>query len=317
MRLEYHHLKIVVQVAEAGSIRAAAAALRVSQPALSMRVRRIEQMVGAPLFDRHSDGVVPTDLGEYVIARARRLVVGFDELRAEVEQLTAFDPATVRIAAPATVLPLIVADLRRRVPGASVHSIAERYHASLIDAVVSGNLAFAVTQGPFGADLALPGMVGSARLLREPVFVGLHPDHPMTTSPEVELADLAGENWILPRPDGSELHRWFQKACDAAGFVPKISHLTTDSCHAVALVSSGEGVAGFYPAEHSGIVLKPLVGNPLSRELVLIWRADHQLAPQLPGLRESVRAAYCERLRSSPMTAQWWRHSGKAFVMAT
>ncbi|MFI1169491.1 LysR family transcriptional regulator [Streptomyces sp. NPDC020801] len=314
MRLEYHHLNVVVQVADAGSIRAAAAVLQISQPALSTQLRRIEQLVGAPLFDRHRDGVQPTDLGHYVISHARRLVAGLDELRTEVEGLTAPDPATVRIAAPATVLPLIVAELRRRVRGASVHSIAERYHVSLIDGVVSGSLSFAVTHEPSGPDQALPDTLESAVLLREPVFVGLHPDHPLAASAQVDLAQLAAENWILPRPDGSECHRFFSAACEAVGFVPRISHLTTDSSHAVALVSSGEGVAGFYPAEHSGIVLRPLTGNPLSRELVLVWCTGHQLAPQLPGLCESVRAAYCRRLHDDPRTAQWWHESGESFV---
>ncbi|GGO93198.1 hypothetical protein GCM10012280_45170 [Wenjunlia tyrosinilytica] len=138
--------------------------------------------MGAPLFDRHRDGVQPTDLGQYVITHARRLVAGLDELRTEVERLTASDLTTVRIAAPATVLPLIVAELRTRVPGASVHSIAERYNTSLIEGVVSGSLSFAVTHEFSGPDQALPDTLESAALLREPVFVGLHPDHPLAAA---------------------------------------------------------------------------------------------------------------------------------------
>ncbi|WP_328453571.1 helix-turn-helix domain-containing protein [Amycolatopsis sp. NBC_00438] len=60
MRLEIRHLELVVEVAEAGSLRRAAARLHLSQPAVTTQLKRIEQFVGGALFIRSTDGVVPT-----------------------------------------------------------------------------------------------------------------------------------------------------------------------------------------------------------------------------------------------------------------
>jgi DNA-binding transcriptional LysR family regulator len=84
MPLELRHLRHLLALAEHGSFGRAAAALRMTQPALSRSVQVIEQEVGAELFDRSATGVTPTDEGRLLIERARELVHAADELDREV-----------------------------------------------------------------------------------------------------------------------------------------------------------------------------------------------------------------------------------------
>src|SRR6266508_3873973 len=80
MELEVRHLRVICAIAETGSLTRAAAALRLTQPGLSAQLRRIETMLGGPLFHRHQSGVDPTPFGELVLTRARALLPGIDEL---------------------------------------------------------------------------------------------------------------------------------------------------------------------------------------------------------------------------------------------
>src|SRR5690242_7866580 len=81
MHLEFRHLRVLLTVAEAGSIRRAAARLQLSQPAMSAQLKRIEHELGGPIFIRSADGVKPNENGQYVLRCARDLVAGFDRLR--------------------------------------------------------------------------------------------------------------------------------------------------------------------------------------------------------------------------------------------
>jgi DNA-binding transcriptional LysR family regulator len=80
MALELQQLRQVIALAEHGSFVRAAAALHISQPALSRSIQNLEQHFGSELFVRSSGGVVPTDLGRLYIERARDLLRMADEL---------------------------------------------------------------------------------------------------------------------------------------------------------------------------------------------------------------------------------------------
>ena len=80
MALELQQLRQVIALAEHGSFVRAAAALHISQPALSRSIQNLEQHFGSGLFVRSSGGVVPTDLGRLYIERARDVLRMADEL---------------------------------------------------------------------------------------------------------------------------------------------------------------------------------------------------------------------------------------------
>ena len=83
MALELQQLRHVIALAEHGSFVRAAAALHLSQPALSRSIQNLERRFGSALFLRSSGGVVPTDIGRLYIERARDLLRMADELDRE------------------------------------------------------------------------------------------------------------------------------------------------------------------------------------------------------------------------------------------
>ena len=83
MAFELQQLRQVIALAEHGSFVRAAAALHISQPALSRSIQNLEQGFGSELFQRSSVGVVPTDIGRLYVERARELLRLADELDSE------------------------------------------------------------------------------------------------------------------------------------------------------------------------------------------------------------------------------------------
>ena len=86
MTLDLRQLRHLLALAGHGSFGRAAAALGMTQPALSRSMQSLERQVGAALFDRSKSGVTPTDVGRVLILRARTLVQAADELDREILQ---------------------------------------------------------------------------------------------------------------------------------------------------------------------------------------------------------------------------------------
>lgn len=85
--MELRQLACVEAVARLRHFTRAAEELHIAQPALSQQIRRLEQELGSPLFERTSRRVVPTEAGEALAVRARRILGEVDAARGEVDNL--------------------------------------------------------------------------------------------------------------------------------------------------------------------------------------------------------------------------------------
>jgi DNA-binding transcriptional LysR family regulator len=95
--VELHHLRCVVAIADHGSFTAAAAALHLSQPALSYAVTNLERELGARLFDRTHTGAKLTAAGEAFVGPARRAVAEAESGRAAVDAVTGLVAGDLRV----------------------------------------------------------------------------------------------------------------------------------------------------------------------------------------------------------------------------
>ncbi|WP_190014661.1 LysR family transcriptional regulator [Streptomyces lucensis] len=321
MQLEFRHLRVLLAVAEAGSIRKAAARLQLSQPATSAQLKRIEHELGGALFARGADGVTPNENGQYVLRCARDLVVGFDRLR---ESARAAAEADRRAAAPlraggtaGPLVPLLVSALFELVPERrltvdarrSVHTLAKSLSLSKCDIAVYGEFP--------GFPLPVGESVATRTLLREPVFVLLAEDHPLAGQEAVRLGDLADEEWVMPEADESGVHAYLRLTCQSAGFTPRIAHVTPDLSVAQILVAGRRAVCGVWPTADvcaPGTVKRPLVDVPFHRRLLLAWNTE-SVASDLAGAAwERLLAAYLSLVRQRPPYLAWWEGGGEEFA---
>ncbi len=98
-RLRMRHLQLMLTLSEASSLRKAAEALALTQPAATKALQELEDVFGVALFTRHARGLAPTIFGEAVMRYARVVFADLDELRDELVAIEAGDVGKVRIGA--------------------------------------------------------------------------------------------------------------------------------------------------------------------------------------------------------------------------
>lgn len=292
MRLEYRHLDALVAIEDAGSLTGAARALRTSQPHVLRQLRRIEQHVGLAVFQRTADGVRPTSAGMQLLTRARQA------LEAARDAGAAPGPAAVlrilhsRIVASSFLRRLQTEhpDLTPELAVASPEEAFPQLRSGGAGVYLGIHLPHAAW--PPAADLTVQ------RVVSEPLLVLLPGGHRLADREEVELADLAGDDWITTAmPDARGMAVGECRA--VGGFEPRLRYQVHDSAHLKALVRDGLGVtlasSTWSPPE--GTVVRPYRGAGTSHWSVV--SAPGRTPPAVVAtLAELARERYSALMRA-------------------
>jgi DNA-binding transcriptional LysR family regulator len=248
--MTFTQLRAFALVAELGSLRAAAAALGVSEPAVSAAMAALRSDLGDPLFVRTSGGISLTSGGRALAGRARELVRLADRARREVTQATS--SGGLRAVATAACAehaagPLVHA-FTRRFPGSQVHvSVGSAECAASALADDDADIALGGRPAPLpGQDLAAVPFLRYRRVLVAA------PSSPVARRGRLTLADLTGHTWLAGPAGiepGTEEDRW----AAAAGEAPLVVRMDSEA-DALAAVRAGNGVT---------LALTHLVGEEL------------------------------------------------------
>jgi LysR family hydrogen peroxide-inducible transcriptional activator len=251
----------------------AAKACGVSQPTLSVQIRKLEESLGVVLFERTSKTIAPTAVCEGMIAHVRTAVAAADAVadvaRNQRDPLAGrFRLGIIPTLAP-YLLPLVFAPLREAMPALEVEpweeqttALLERLRAHELDAAL---LASEVD----GPDLA------SRALFAEPFLAALPPDHPLADREVVDEADL--ERDILVLADGHCLRDQALAACGRTGALGSALRAASLST-LLNMVAAGYGttlIPGLAAgaAQDAGIVLRPLATRA-GRTIRIAWRVN-------------------------------------------
>jgi LysR family hydrogen peroxide-inducible transcriptional activator len=292
-------LRYLLAVVEHEHFGRAAEACEVSQPTLSVQIRKLEGLLGVALFERTSRAVVPTPACDQLIGHVRAAVAEADAVFAVASSLR--DPLAGRIRlgiiptlAP-YLLPLVFGPLREALPTLEVEpwedqtaALLKRLHAHELDAAV---LATEV----IGPDLE------SRVLFAEPFLAALPPEHALAGQDVVAEADLAPD--ILVLADGHCLRDQALEACGGNGALNGTLRATSLST-LLNMVAAGYGTtlipalaAG--SAEDTGIVLRPLAAR-VGRTVRIAWRTRFPRRSALERVGEVIAA----RLRGFAVGAE-------------
>ena len=188
-------LRYIVAVARERHFGRAAEACFVSQPTLSVAVRKLEEELGVTLFERARNEVSVTPVGERIVAQASRVLEETEAIRllAEAGQDQLASP--LRLGAIYTIgpylFPGLVPRLQATVPDMSL-VVEENFTARLGERLRQGELDVIIVALPFQA----PGIV-TRPLYREPFMVALPKGHPWGRRKAIAATELAGENLLL------------------------------------------------------------------------------------------------------------------------
>lgn len=204
--LDIAALRSFLAVAETGAVTRAAAQLNLTQPAVSLQIRRIEDAFGCRLFERSGRGAVLTAPGEQLVGLARRLIEANDETWAQMRRAEA--AGEIHLGAPDDLLyprvPLVLrafgaahARLRVRLHSAQTASLKERFARGELDVILTTEAGLE----PGGETLASEPLVwigahGGSAWRRRPLPLGTVAGCIFNRA-SIETLDAAGFPWRL------------------------------------------------------------------------------------------------------------------------
>jgi DNA-binding transcriptional LysR family regulator len=287
--LDVRRLRVLRELAARGTIAAAAEALGYTAPAVSQQLAALEREAGVALLEKNGRRRRLTPAGEELVTRTEGILRELEAAEAALEATTSQVAGVLRCAAFASahrvLLPKAIATLAERHPDLRVTTRDMEPEDSLpalklgeLDVVIAQEYAFA----PNPADPALE----RTDLLDDPVRVALPASHPLAEAARVDLAALEAEPWIAGS-EGSFCHAVVIHSTRAAGYEPRLAHITNDFDVSYALVRSGAAV-GLVPElagpPPPGVVVRPVTGAPPSRRIYAAVRAGSSARPAVAAM---------------------------------
>lgn len=242
--LELRRMMLLLEVADRGSISAAANALMVTPSAASQQMSRLEAEAGQALLYRLPRGVRLTEAGESLVARGRAIRRELRGAQADLDALAELDRGTLRLGSfptvSASLLPLALTRFSRKHPG--IHtSVRSAMLAQLLDLLHTGEIELAMLWDYEWNRIDDPALVIS-HLLDDPTVLVVPANSELLDSAEISLTDLAAQQWII-RADNHPVADVLRRSCQLAGFQPAIAYVSHDYQEAQAMVAAGLGIA--------------------------------------------------------------------------
>jgi LysR family hydrogen peroxide-inducible transcriptional activator len=277
-RATIRQLECVVAVADHHNFRRAAAALGLSQPALSAHVQGVERLFGVQVFERDRRSVLITPAGEDIVGHARLALAAVDAVAAVAQRRAEPLVGPLRLGVIPTVapywLPALLPPVRRRFPKLEL-ILREEQTARLLAQLTAGQLDAALLALP------VPGDFTSATIARES-FVLAAPRGAELLRKRGRLSerDLEGEH-VLLLEDGHCLRDQALAVCERSRAVEAVEVRATSLPTLVQMVAGGLGVtllpeaaADALGAPNAALELAALGRSPPGRTLGLVWRTS-------------------------------------------
>src|SRR5574340_209321 len=288
MNLTLRQLKVFETVARHLSFSRAAEELHLTQPAVSMQVKQLEEAAGLPLTEQLGKKVYLTTAGEEMARNARlvlRQVQEADETMAALKGARAGRISLGVVSTAKYFAPRLLAAFRLQAPQAElrleVHN-RERLIELLADTAV---------------DLAIMGRppeflpTVAARFADNPLILVAGPDHPLVKKRRVRPEQLRGETFLIREP-GSGTRLTMERFFAEHGVVPAQTFEMGSNETIKQAVMAGMGIA-FLSAHTVGLEMAvgrlarlPVVGTPLMRQWFVVHRAEKRLLPLAERFRD-------------------------------
>jgi DNA-binding transcriptional LysR family regulator len=293
--LDVRRLRVLREVAAHGSFSAAADALSYTQSAVSQQIAALEREADARLVERSARGVRLTEAGRALVAHADAILARLADAEEELQAIAGLRGGRLRLAsfasACATLMPLAVARFRELHPGVDLTlNPAEPDDALRLLRTGEADIALSIE-----TTFACRTEEGFDRveLLDDPMYIML---------PRERLRDLAEDSWMIGTaahcPDASI----FLRACQTAGFEPRVAFELDDYNAIQGFVAAGMGVS-FIPDlalinVRDDVVVRSLGARPPVRRIVAATLSDSFCSPARQAMLDvlvEVSAAFGER----------------------
>ncbi|MCS7059331.1 MAG: LysR substrate-binding domain-containing protein [Meiothermus sp.] len=299
-------LRYLVALAEEGSFTRAAERVYLTQPALSVQIRRLEEELGVRLFERARRPLEPTEVGWAVVAQARRVLEEVERLKALARGEEGVFQGPFRIGVIPTLapylLPRLLPRLNERWPGLEL-SVREELTPGILQALLEGRL----DAGLIGTPERLAGLELTP-LFEESFVAYVAPSHPLYARPALHPLEIPLEDtWVLS--EGHCFREQILSVCRPGLPRRRVEFQSGDLETLVHLVEEVGGltllpeVALWTLAEPRWTRLRPLAPPGAGRTVYLVCREGALKRPVAQALGEEARWVF-QRLERPPGLAR-------------
>lgn len=211
LHLTLRQLTVFETVARHLSFSRAAEELHLSQPAVSMQIKQLEENIGLPLFEQMGKQIHLTEAGNELYQYSRDILQRLSDLEVALDELKGMERGKLNIAVVTTAnyfAPHLLAKFCQRYSGATVslnvsnrESILKQLDENAIDLAIMG-------QPPENLDIT------SQSFMKNPLVVIAPPNHPLCRKQNVTVKRLAQETFLVREPGSGTrgaMERFFQK----------------------------------------------------------------------------------------------------------
>jgi DNA-binding transcriptional LysR family regulator len=301
--LNLHQLEIFYTVAQRLSISAAAADLRLTQPAVSLQIKALEKSLGARLLDRSGTKLSLTQAGEALYRCAVSVLHAKDEALRSIAELSAATKGKLILGANITggmyLLPRIVRSFKESYPQTEV-----LFEIETTDRICERVLQNALDMGVVGGPTE-DRRFGVESICLDPITMIVSPTHPLAKRRAISVRELNDHACILPA-QGSRTRQLVERKLRGAGVNPQVvmQLFGTEAVKKAVEANLGVGFVSGYAVERECILgelkVVKLKGLKLTRSMELIYRKQKYFSPVAQRFREFVHAYAEKYLQARP-----------------
>jgi LysR family transcriptional regulator, low CO2-responsive transcriptional regulator len=290
MHVTLRQLRVFEAVARHLSYTKASRELHLSQPAVSMQIRQMEDDIGIPLFEKIGRKVGLTEAGRELFEYSRSISRSLQEMEEVIESLKGVSRGRLSIAVASTVnyfAPRLLAAFHQRFPGINL-KLDVTNRESLVRALEANSV-----------DIVLMGLppdeveVESETFMTNPLVVIAPPSHPLAGERDISLARLANEIFVM-REAGSGTRIAMERFFAEHGISPRHGMQMTRNEAIKQAVRAGLGVSVVslhtieLELETQRLVILDVKDFPIERQWHLVYRRGKRLSPPARAFRDFV-----------------------------
>lgn len=271
-----------------GVLTRAAEEMYVTQPAVSVLIRQLEEALGMRLFDRTSRSLRPTVAAQEILPTAERMLRDLDRLKSSVKELAGRQRGHLRFAATPSIasafVPALVAEYRLLYPNIEI-SIDDAAPDRLTAPTLAGDVEFSIGTVSESAE----GLTSQC-LARDPLCAICRKDAKLARKRRVTWEDALSYPWIAVKAS-SGIRGLIDEALFTLGARKAVQYEVSYMTTGLAMAQAGLGIAifpgillGSFP--HPDLVARKLESPIVTRDVSLIRRAEHSLSPAAESFLE-------------------------------
>jgi len=287
--MELDQLRYFLRVAERGNFTRAAEDLRVSQPALSRSILKLEEELGQPVFERRTRSVALTDAGTLLQSRAQQVLTILEDTKAEITDDG--ESGRVRIGAIPTIAPYFLPHILQQ------FSVEHPQATLIVQENTTDALLKSITQGEIDlAILALPvpaKYLEVEELFEEELLLVLPPEHELVKKEKIRLSDVEPYPFVLLE-EAHCLTDNIVSFCRQRSFQPVAVERTSQLAMVQELVSLSHGIS-MIPVMARNLdqserrVYRSISGKKPTRKIAVVWNPYRFQSRLLQAFRDFLR----------------------------